>query len=186
MTLDELEDETQRPKAPPVENLTPEQQALAGRLAAIHRMYRMELSHIARLMETIRAGLEQPGALAPAVSGMKLAENLALFGTVCGRECGVIASHHDIEEQYLFPPLALDPQPELRAVIRRLTEEHGLIHSLLVDLADAARRLARAPDEAGFEACAEAFQRLDRAIRSHFGYEETELGPVLGQRGVAI
>lgn len=186
MTLDDLEDDTTRPKAPPVPGLTPEQRRRGQKLAAIHRMYRQELSAIQRLMNEIGDGLARPDALETAVAGMRLTENLALFGSVCGQECAILANHHEIEEQYLFPALALNAVPGMRAVIDRLVAEHGLIHSLLVDLHGAAAQLAATPTPVHFDACATAFQRLDRGIRSHFGYEETELAPTLGQSSFPI
>ena len=47
-------------------------------------------------------------------------------------------------------------------------------------LAQAADELALDPAPARFDACAQGFAALDRAVRSHFRYEEDEIGPALG------
>ena len=78
----------------------------------------------------------------------------------------------------------------------------GHLHQLLIDgpldqppegtalqAADhpaAADRLAWEADAAAFPACAAAFGRLEAAVRSHFGYEEGEIGPALGFHGIRV
>ncbi|MCQ0970594.1 hemerythrin domain-containing protein [Paracoccus sp. TK19116] len=186
MTPEELEDDAARPKAPPVPGLTPLQEIEGKRLSMIHRMYRQELSAVARLMGDIRAGIATPDKLPSAIAGLSLTENLSLFGTVCGRECALLQNHHDIEEQWMFPSLAEGANAGLRAVIDRLIAEHKVIHALIGDLRLAADRLAEDGAPEAFADCSTVFNRLDRAIRSHFGYEEVELAPALGASGMAI
>ena len=86
MTPEEIEDEAARPRAPAF-TLTPFQELNGRGLAAIHRWYLRDLSAVGALMGDIRAGLKQPGELAPAVRGMPMAQNLRLFGTACGASC---------------------------------------------------------------------------------------------------
>ena len=91
-----------RPEPPEIPGLTP-MQALDGRgLAAIHRMYLRDLSGIEALMGDIRAGLREAGALAPAVRGLPMAQNLRVFGTACGQACAALTNHHMIEDQWLL------------------------------------------------------------------------------------
>ncbi|MDO5632211.1 MAG: hemerythrin domain-containing protein [Paracoccus sp. (in: a-proteobacteria)] len=186
MTPEQLEDDAARPKAPPIPGLTPMQELHGKGLARIHRMYLKELTAVARLMADIRAGQASPQALPSAIAGMTLTQNLALFGSVCGRQCALLQNHHDIEEHWMFPAIAEHEQAGLGAVLERLKAEHKVIHSLIGQLRQVAEDLAQAADDAGFAACATAFDRLDRAIRSHFGYEETQLGPAMGYLGIPV
>ena len=106
MTPEELENEEARPRPPAYPGLTSNERAHGRRLAAIHQMYRAELSALARLMVQIEVELAPAGNLAPAVAGMQLARNFSLFGTACGRDCALLQNHHDVEEGWMFPSLA--------------------------------------------------------------------------------
>ena len=180
-----IDDEAARP-APPAFTLDPFQELNGKGLAAIHRWYLRDLSAVGALMGDIRAGLAQPGDLAPAVRGMPMARNLALFGTACGQQCLAITNHHQIEDGWLYPQLEAQDNAPLNAVLARLREEHRLLHELIEDLAGAADALAAGPVAARFDACATAFAALDRAVRSHFRYEEDAIGPALGFYGVQV
>lgn len=186
MTPEDLEDEAARPRAPDYPDLTPFQRAQGRRLRLIHDMYRAELSSVAQLLEMIREAAAGPADLVAAVENLQLTRNLALFGTVCGQQCAVLQNHHDIEEQWMFPALSERAEAQLQAVIDRLIAEHEVILDLILALHSAARDLGRNPGGEGFDACAMAFQSLDRAIRSHFGYEETELEGALGAHEIPI
>lgn len=186
MTPDELEDEAARPRAPAFPGLSRAERAHGQRLARIHDMYREELRAVAGLLAEIRAAKAAPAALLARVEGMELARNMALFGNLCGRECALLQNHHDIEENWMFPAISDRADPAVQAVIDRLIAEHKVIHALIGKLREAALAFAKAGGEAGFTACAEAFEALDRAIRSHFGYEETELEGALGAYRIPI
>ena len=128
MTPEEIEDEAARPRAPAF-TLTPFQELNGRGLAAIHRWYLRDLSAVGALMGDIRAGLKQPGELAPAVRGMPMAQNLRLFGTACGASCKAITTHHQIEDFHLYPQLEVQGNEGLNAVLARLRAEHrGLEH----------------------------------------------------------
>ncbi|MDO5706390.1 MAG: hemerythrin domain-containing protein [Paracoccus sp. (in: a-proteobacteria)] len=186
MTPEELEDDGARPKAPLIPGLTPMQQAQGQHLARIHDMYRRELTGVERLMADIRAGIADPAQLPAAISRMSLTQNLMLFGSVCGRQCALLQNHHDLEEQWMFPAIGEYADSGLRAVLDRLKAEHKLIHALIVELWTLAQPLAQEPSDDGFEDCATAFARLNRAVRSHFGYEEVELAPAIGAYGIGV
>lgn len=186
MTPEELEDEAARPAPPAYPAITRAERAHGRRLAAIHDMYRAELDAVARMLEAIRSQGADAGALAPAIEGTQLSRNLARFGAACGRDCALLQNHHDIEEQWVFPALSERGGAALAPVIRRLMEEHRVIHRLIGELAEAARDLGRDVSASGFETCAARFTRLDRAIRSHFGYEERALEEPLGALRVPI
>ena len=183
--MTEIDDPAARPAAPSFD-LDPMQELNGKGLAAIHRWYLRDMSAVAALMGDIRAGLADPAQLAPAVRGMPMARNLALFGTACGQQCLAITNHHQIEDGYLYPQLERQGNAALNAVLTRLRQEHRMLHDLIETLADAADRLAERPEPANFSACAEAFVQLDRAVRSHFRYEEDSIGPALGHYGVQL
>ncbi|MFN3525483.1 MAG: hemerythrin domain-containing protein [Paracoccus sp. (in: a-proteobacteria)] len=186
MTPEELEDETARPAPVRFAGMSRAQRAHGQRLAAIHDMYRAELKGVARLMTAIRGQTAAPGALAPALAGTALARNLAQFGTACGRDCALLQNHHDIEEQWMFPAIAKRGGRPLAPLIARLKAEHKVIHRLIEDLHMAAHALVLDQSPARFDDCATRFAALDRAIRSHFGYEERVLEEPLGALGVPI
>lgn len=185
MTPKEIDDEAARPRAPAF-TLTPFQELNGRGLAAIHRLYLRDLSAVGALMGDIRAGLAQPGELAPAVRGMPMAQNLRLFGTACGASCRAITTHHQIEDFHLYPQLEVQGNDALNAVLFRLRQEHRGLEHLIEVLAEAADELALDPEPAQFDACAEGFAALDRAVRSHFRYEEDEIGPALGYYEVRV
>ncbi|MBM3604471.1 MAG: hypothetical protein FJX25_06875 [Alphaproteobacteria bacterium] len=186
MTPQELEDEAARPAPPAFAGLSPSQRAHGRRLAAIHDMYRAELAAVSELLTELRAGRGRPADLAARVSDTALARNLALFGTACGRDCALLQNHHDIEEQWMFPAVAARAGSPLAPVLERLVAEHKVIHRLIGELHDAAEALVSDPGPQAFDLCAERFDRLNRAIRSHFGYEETALEGALGAYRVPI
>ncbi|SET11235.1 hemerythrin domain-containing protein [Paracoccus homiensis] len=186
MTPADLEDEAARPKLPPDPGLSPQQRAHGRRLAQIHDMYRGELDAVAALLAELRVDGTGGDRLATAVEGMQLTRNLALFGTVCGRDCALLQHHHDIEERWMFPAIAEHASDAVQAVLDRLIAEHRVIHDLIECLRQTATKLARNPDSLSFSECAADFERLDRAIRSHFGYEETQLETPLGRHAIPI
>lgn len=186
MTPQELEDEAARPRAPDYPGLSPVQRARGQRLALIHDMYRGEMATVAELLTRIEAGQDRSAKLAGAIEGMNLTRNLSMFGTVCGRECVVLQDHHNIEEQWMFPALMDRADPLLRRVIDRLVAEHQVIHDLIGALREAAIALLHEGTADQFAECATRFRALDRAIRSHFGYEESELADALAAHDIRL
>lgn len=186
LTPEDLRDDSARPRAPSFQGLTPLQELNGRGLALIHRWYLRDLSAVGQLMADIRDGLADPASLAPLVRDMPIAQNLRRFGTACGEQCRALTSHHQIEDGHLYPQLERHGNNPLNAVLIRLRAEHGVIHDLIIDLWDAAAALADEPGRDRFDACAAAFVALDRAVRSHFRYEETELAPALGFYDVRV
>lgn len=177
--LPSLPDESLRPKAPPIAGLDPAQRSRGRRLAAIHRMHLADLDHLAQVMRAIAHGAAPAGQLAKMLPALDLDRNRRLFGTLCGQECRVLTFHHMAEDHEIFPYLAAHGSAGLRAVIDRLQAEHEVIHALIERLQADADRLATDPGADRFAEAAASLQALDRAVRSHFGYEETELEEAL-------
>ena len=165
-------------------DVTPEQRRGGWHLAAIHRMHLGDLAEIGRLLERIEAGEEEAQRLAEAVPALQMTRNYRAFGTLCGRECHVLTGHHDIEEYHLFPALSERGDAALRAVVERLIDEHRVVHALLERLEEDAVALIEAPGPEAFAEAKATFRALTDVVRSHFGYEETELADAIGVHGV--
>ena len=177
-------DEATRPKAPKIEDVTEAQRRRGRHLADVHRMYLAEIDEVGRILAEVEAGESRASALAKAVQGLEMARNYRVFGTLCGRECHVLTIHHTIEDQQIFPVLAARGDSGLRAVVQRLREEHLVVHELIERLEEAAMALMTSPGPDTFADARETFRALERVVRSHFGYEETELEEALGVHAI--
>lgn len=71
-------------------------------------------------------------------------------------------------------------------MVRRLREEHKVVHALLVQLNDEAVRLIDEPSDSQFERTVAAHEKLEKLLLSHFGYEEDEVGPAMGYYNLAV
>jgi len=185
-----LLDDATRPKAPKIDGVTEAQRAQGQHLAYIHAFHLEQIDAVRRVMDEVEAGAKGAAALPGAVDSMAMLGNVRTFGNVCGRECRMLSLHHMIEDQTMFPPL-FDASERagsdgLRKVVDRLVEEHHVVHQLLEALQDAAVNAATEPSRDSFAALKAAFVTLERVIRSHFGYEQTELEEALGYYDVPV
>lgn len=179
--LDELDlDEAARPKAPPVPGATEMHRRRGQHLAVIHRHYLIEMAQIATVLARIEAGDAPPEHLKQVVLSLDTAENLRVFGSLCGRECQVLKFHHDIEGSDMFPKIEAAGGTGFLGIVAKLKAEHEVVHELIIRLDRAADALIADPSEPNFEEAARTFRKLEEIIRSHFRYEETELAEVIG------
>jgi len=169
-----------RPTVPPYVNVTEEQRHAGRHLAAIHRMHLREISKARMVLRHVTDGTSDPSVLIKALQNMEIAQNYRLFGNLCGQECRVLQFHHDAEEHHMFPALEANGTDDIRCVVAKLREEHIVVHELLERLQEAAQALNFEPNEQSFSQAAEIFDKLEAVVRSHFGYEETELKDALG------
>jgi len=169
-----------RPRVPALPEATDTHRRHGRRLAAIHRMHLNDIGRIGILLDRIEAGEALAADLARAVGEMELAQNYRNFGSLCGRECKVLTFHHDAEEHSIFPQLEAAGSPAIRAVVQRLREEHEVVHELLQRLERSAMTLMFETTEQRFVEARDIFKQLEKVVRSHFGYEETELEEALG------
>jgi len=176
-----LLDNTQRPKAPKIDGLTPRQLAQGRRLSLYHNMHR-------RQMDDVRSAIDQLDApsLREKIASLHMAENFRQFGNLCGAECAMLNFHHNAEEAQMFPMLHEAGSAGLRQVVARLKAEHVVVHELIKELHAAAEMLLEAPSPENFAIAKSAFTDLETCVRSHFGYEETELAEALGVIDVGI
>jgi len=174
-----LLDDATRPKAPKIEGITPAQRRQGKRLALIHEHHLEQMNEVRWVMEQVEAGEQSAETLLEAISSLQMAANYRVFGNLCGRECQMLTLHHTIEDQSIFPALR-HGSDGLTKVVDRLAQEHLIIHQLLEALHDKAVNAVREPGRETFAALKAAFLALDRVVRSHFGYEQEELGEALG------
>ena len=124
-------------------------------LVRIHTAFRRELALIRR--EIADSGGSGPGL------GAQLRINCLTF-------CQGLHHHHAGEDRGIFPMLA-DRFPELDPVLRRLSEEHEKVATLVEEL-------QRVIAEGGGDLLGEV-DRLVEALDAHLSYEEEQLVPFL-------
>lgn len=173
-------DEAGRPKAPAVPEATDIHRHQGRQLAAIHRHYLREMGQIGAILARIEARDAPPEHLKQIVLSLDMAENLRAFGSLCGHECQVLKFHHDIEGSDMFPRIEAAGGGMFREIVAKLKAEHEVVHELIIRLGRAADALAEDPSEANFVLTANTFRKLEEVVRSHFGYEETELAEAIG------
>jgi hypothetical protein len=71
-------------------------------------------------------------------------------------------------------------------VVERLGAEHDVIHQLLEEFETRVAALIADPSPDTFARVKEAFEMLEKVVKSHFGYEQTELEEALGFMNVPL
>ena len=92
----------------------------------------------------------------------------------------MLSFHHDAEEHHMFPELEAVGNAALSKVVARLRVEHEVVHELLTRLERAAMTLMYEATDENFAGAEATFERLLDVVKSHFGYEETELEEAIG------
>jgi iron-sulfur cluster repair protein YtfE (RIC family) len=178
-----LLDDSKRPKAPKIENLTSAQRRHGRRLALYHNIHREQLNEVSNYMAQVETEIAK---IAVKISELQMRNNYKVFGNLCGQECQMLSFHHSAEDSYVFPVLHEQGSAGLKKVIERLAAEHLVVHELIEELEAQANAALESPNAETFEKLKEIFKTLDKAVRSHFGYEETELEEALGIIEVGI
>ena len=176
--------ENERPRAPKIEGLSEAQRELGRRLSMIHAMHLRDIAQLRVLVDRIDHDRAAVGQLSETLEGLDMTRNLRAFGVLCGRECNNLLFHHGAEEHHVFPALEERADAPLAAVLAKLRQEHEVIHALLEALHAGAGAIYDSPDDASYSSLRETFGQLEAALKSHFGYEETELEDVLGLTGI--
>ncbi|MCW2928049.1 MAG: coenzyme F420-dependent N10-methylene tetrahydromethanopterin reductase and related [Thermoleophilia bacterium] len=173
----------ERPDALTGRVLTPAEQGPGNHLRRVHDMYRGELELLERVTQEVRGGSREIGEIRATLHQLALKTNIEQFGALCARYCQMVDVHHRIESHHMFPAVRT-AGAEWSAVVDQLEHEHDVIHLQLRRLDEAlvalhadASHLERVVDEVGV---------LAEILRSHFGYEETQLAEPLGILGLGI
>ncbi|MDA0165835.1 LLM class flavin-dependent oxidoreductase [Solirubrobacter ginsenosidimutans] len=174
-------DESTRPHRDPDPDTTytPRGRAAGQHLIDVHDMLRRELDELRDLVRQVRAGIMTAGAARSELNKMALRQNDWTLGAFCSRYCRVVATHHSLEDDSIFPHLARDPG--LKPVIDRLTDEHHVIHDAIEAVDHALVAHLTHPDD--FEPLQNAIDLLTDTLLSHLSYEERELVEPLARLG---
>jgi alkanesulfonate monooxygenase SsuD/methylene tetrahydromethanopterin reductase-like flavin-dependent oxidoreductase (luciferase family)/hemerythrin-like domain-containing protein len=170
-----LWDEATRPTGPapePGRALTPHERATGQHLVDVHDHLRQELSQIHELVDQVAAGSLSVSAARSGINEMTIRQNNWTLGTYCESYCRVVATHHTLEDQSVFPHLRRK-DPRLGPVLDRLSQEHHVIHGVLDAVDRALVALVSQPD--GMKELRAAVDQLTDALLSHLSYEEREL-----------
>jgi iron-sulfur cluster repair protein YtfE (RIC family) len=169
-----LLDNTKRPKAPKIENLTSAQRRQGRRLSLFHNYHREQLRDVESAMVQI------DDSLLAKISELDMRHNFKVFGNLCGQECQMLSGHHGIEDQAVFPVLHEAGDAGLKKVVERLMAEHLVVHELIEELETRAIAAIQNPTPEAYAQLKSSFADLSTCVLSHFGYEEKELEDVLG------
>ncbi len=176
-------DEPSRPhRAPSGEDVsyTETGRQIGKHLIDVHDMLRRELSELRDLVAQVRDGALAAGDARSALNEMAMRQNDWTLGAFCARYCNVVAQHHGLEDNAVFPHLA-QSDASLEPVIDRLTEEHLVIHDAIEGVD---RALVRHINEPGdFAPLQRAIDLLTDTLLSHLSYEEYELVEPLARLG---
>jgi hemerythrin-like domain-containing protein len=170
-----LWDDATRPTGPardPERVYTAREQATSRHLVDVHDHLRQELAQIRDLVEQVAGGVTGIAAARSQLNEMTMRQNNWTLGTYCESYCRVVATHHTIEDQSVFPHLRRR-DPRLAPVLDRLQEEHHLIHDVLDAVDQALVALVSRPD--GMNGLRAAVDQLTDSLLSHLSYEEREL-----------
>lgn len=178
--------EGERPDAVRGVDLDAQGRAPGEHLRAIHDMYRAELDALLDVTRQVEAGLAEWVDLRQAIHDLSLRRQLDRYGSICARYCSMVAVHHAIEDQRIFPAVRAGATAGTGwgDVIDQLEREHAVIHRQLRAV-DAA--VVSVLEGAGAPASAIATIRLlADLLRSHFSYEEAQLAEPLGLLGIGL
>lgn len=180
MNIFDLLDDDTRPKAPPIPQASAADRMAGKRLAMIHAMHLNALDETKAMMEKVEAGQLSADTLAAKIDTLDMTRNYARFGNLCGRECEFLDFHHTAEDEDIFPLISARASEGIQRVVERLKQEHEVIHTVLIALSRNVAAISSNPGRETFEDAKGTFLILDRVVRSHFGYEQTELEEALG------
>jgi hemerythrin-like domain-containing protein len=176
-------DESTRPRRPESAaevTYTNRGRGVGKHLIDVHDMLRSELTELRSVLGQVRDGALDAGDARAALNDMALRQNDWALGAFCARYCGVIAAHHGLEDDAIFPHLARS-EPSLSPVIDRLVAEHLTIHDAVMAV-DAAL-VAHINHPADYDAIQQAIDFLTDALLSHLSYEEREIVEPLARLG---
>lgn len=97
--------------------------------------------------------------------------------THCLAFCSALSAHHEGEDAGLFAEL-LRARPDLKDVVRKLTEDHQLVAGILASVRDLVRPAAVAAPERQ-EMIRRELDGLAAIMESHFRFEERAIGDAI-------
>jgi alkanesulfonate monooxygenase SsuD/methylene tetrahydromethanopterin reductase-like flavin-dependent oxidoreductase (luciferase family)/hemerythrin-like domain-containing protein len=178
-----LWDESTRPVAPPAPAghvYTPHAQAVGGHLVDVHDHLRQELGQVRDLLDQVRRGVVSAGDARAVLNEMTMRQNNWTLGAYCSAYCAVVAQHHGLEDNSIFPHLRRS-DPGLGSVLDRLEEEHVVIHDVVEGVDRALVNLIQHPGD--FTELQQTVDLLTDTLLSHLSYEEQNIVEPLARYG---
>jgi alkanesulfonate monooxygenase SsuD/methylene tetrahydromethanopterin reductase-like flavin-dependent oxidoreductase (luciferase family) len=169
-----------RDRSGPEVNYTDQGRRVSKQLVEVHDLLRGELTDLRGILRQVRDETMRAGDARAALNEMALRQNDWTLGTLCSRYCGVVATHHRVEDASVFPHLT-NREPQLKPVIDRLTQEHMVIHDAIQEVDQALIQHMTRPEN--HDAIQGAIDYLTDALLSHLAYEEQELLEPLARLG---
>lgn len=176
-------DESTRPRRQPSGpdvTYSPRGRAVGKHLIDVHDMLRKELTELREVVAQVRDGALSAGDARSALNEMAMRQNDWTLGAFCSRYCNVVAQHHALEDDAVFPHLA-SADETLAPVIDRLADEHLVIHHAIEDVDRALVEHINHPED--FTRLQTAIDLLTDTLLSHLSYEEHELVEPLARVG---
>jgi hemerythrin-like domain-containing protein len=136
---------------------------------------------VTELAALVRVGEATLDDLRGTIHGMAVRTNIEQFGAICLRYCAMVTNHHTLEDRAIFPAVRAEGEA-YAALVDQLEHEHGVIHVQLRRVDEAL--VAVDEDRAHVPRALDEIAALDRILRSHFAYEETQLAEPLGIVGL--
>jgi alkanesulfonate monooxygenase SsuD/methylene tetrahydromethanopterin reductase-like flavin-dependent oxidoreductase (luciferase family) len=169
-----------RPESGPEVAYTDRGRLVGRHLIEVHDMLRAELGELRGVLAQVREGALSAGEARSALNEMTLRQNDWTLGAFCARYCGVVAQHHGLEDEAVFPHLARSDEG-LKPVIERLADEHLVIHDAIQAVDRALVDHINHPED--YEPIQAAIDFLTDSLLSHLSYEEYELVEPLARLG---
>jgi alkanesulfonate monooxygenase SsuD/methylene tetrahydromethanopterin reductase-like flavin-dependent oxidoreductase (luciferase family)/hemerythrin-like domain-containing protein len=176
-------DESTRPRrarSGPEVTYTRRGQAVGQHLIDVHDQLRTEFVQLREILAEVRDGARTAADARSALNGMALRQNDWTLGAFCSRYCGVVAQHHGLEDDAIFPHLR-SSDPTLAPVIDRLADEHVVIHDAIQAVDRSLVEHINHPDD--YQPIQDAIDFLGDALLSHLSYEEYEIVEPLSRLG---
>jgi alkanesulfonate monooxygenase SsuD/methylene tetrahydromethanopterin reductase-like flavin-dependent oxidoreductase (luciferase family) len=173
---------------PPASHPPPVPVAVAGSagqqtLLAVHQHLRQELDQLRGILGQVADGRASAASARSHLHQMTMRQNYWSLGAFCASYCRVLTIHHAIEDAHLFRDLRR-ADPELGAVLDRLSGEHEAIAGLITEV-DAAL-VAMIEDAGRLGEVERAVDRLAAALLPHLQVEEDQLLDPIGRLGIQV
>jgi alkanesulfonate monooxygenase SsuD/methylene tetrahydromethanopterin reductase-like flavin-dependent oxidoreductase (luciferase family) len=169
-----------RPESGPDVTYTRRGRLVGQHLVYVHDMLRTELTELREILAQVRDGVVSAGNARSALNEMALRQNDWTLGAFCARYCGVVAQHHGLEDDAVFPHLVRSDR-RLEPVIQRLEDEHLVIHDAIQAVDHALVDHINHPDD--YTPIQSAIDALTDSLLSHLSYEEHEIVEPLARLG---
>ncbi|MDQ1664869.1 MAG: hypothetical protein QOH75_900 [Actinomycetota bacterium] len=147
-------------------------------LRSVHQHLRDELTQLRDVVAQVVEGSADIDGARHLINQLTMRQNYWTLGSFCATYCRVVAIHHTIEDQTMFPGLAA-AEPSLTPVIERLGSEHEEIAEILTSL-DVAL-IAMISDDSALAGVQQQTDELSTRLLAHLSFEEEQLLPAIGR-----